>query len=54
MAVGFSGHGLQQAPAVGKALSEAIRLGRYETVDVSCLGMARLKTGNLVIEEAVI
>jgi hypothetical protein len=39
---------------VGKALSEAIRLGRYETVDVSCLGMARLKTGNLVIEEAVI
>jgi glycine/D-amino acid oxidase-like deaminating enzyme len=54
MAVGFSGHGLQQAPAVGKGLSEAIRLGRYETVDVSCLGMARFETGELVIEEAVI
>ena len=54
MAVGFSGHGLQQAPAVGKALSEAIRLGRYETIDVSCLGMARFETGELVIEEAVI
>ena len=54
LAVGFSGHGLQQAPAVGKALSEAIRLGRYETIDVSCLGMARFETGDLVIEEAVI
>ncbi|MCK5554480.1 MAG: FAD-binding oxidoreductase [Deltaproteobacteria bacterium] len=54
MAVGFSGHGLQQAPAVGKALSEAIRLGRYDTVDVRCLGMDRFKTGELVIEEAVI
>ncbi|UCD70917.1 MAG: FAD-binding oxidoreductase [Syntrophobacterales bacterium] len=54
MAVGFSGHGLQQAPAVGKALSEAIRLGRYETVDVSCLGMARFEMEQLIIEEAVI
>ena len=54
MAVGFSGHGLQQAPAVGKALSEAIRLGRYETIDVSCLGMSRFETRQLVIEEAVI
>jgi FAD-dependent oxidoreductase domain-containing protein 1 len=54
MAVGFSGHGLQQAPAVGKALSEAIRLGRCETIDVSCLGMGRFETGQLVVEEAVI
>jgi len=54
MAVGFRGHGLQQAPAVGKALSEAIRLGRYETIDVSCLGIDRFESGQLVIEEAVI
>jgi len=54
MAVGFSGHGLQQAPAVGKAISEAIRLGRYETIDVSCLGIDRFESGKLVIEEAVI
>ncbi len=54
MAVGFSGHGLMQAPAVGKALSEAIRLRRYETIDVSCLGMDRFETGQLVVEEAVI
>jgi FAD-dependent oxidoreductase domain-containing protein 1 len=54
MAVGFSGHGLQQAPAVGKALSEAIRLGKYETIDVNCLGIDRFALGQLVIEEAVI
>jgi glycine/D-amino acid oxidase-like deaminating enzyme len=54
MAVGFSGHGLMQAPAVGKALSEAIRLRRYETIDVTCLSMDRFETGQLVIEEAVI
>jgi FAD-dependent oxidoreductase domain-containing protein 1 len=54
MAVGFSGHGLMQAPAVGKVLSEAIRLGRFETIDVTCLNIARFETGQLVIEEAVI
>src|SRR5699024_3628683 len=29
LACGFSGHGMQQAPAVGKGLSELIRNGRY-------------------------
>jgi len=54
MAVGFSGHGFQQAPAVGKALSELIRLGRYETVDVSPLGYERILEGKKVLEEEVI
>jgi len=54
MAVGFSGHGFQQAPAVGKALSEEIRLGRYETVDVSPLGYERILEGRKVLEEEVI
>jgi glycine/D-amino acid oxidase-like deaminating enzyme len=54
MAIGFSGHGFQQAPAVGKAMSELIRLGRYETIDVSSLNYERVLTGKLVIEEEVV
>jgi len=54
MAVGFSGHGFQQAPAVGKGLSELIRLGRYETIDLSPLAYERVETGKLVVEEEVV
>jgi glycine/D-amino acid oxidase-like deaminating enzyme len=54
MAIGFSGHGFQQAPAVGKAMSELIRLGRYETIDASPLNFERVLTGKLVIEEEVV
>jgi glycine/D-amino acid oxidase-like deaminating enzyme len=54
MAVGFSGHGFQQAPAVGKALSELIRLGHYQTVDVSPLSYERILRGEKVLEEEVV
>ena len=53
MAVGFSGHGLMQAPAVGKGMSELIRTGRYETIDLSPLDADRIFTGRRVLEEAV-
>lgn len=39
---GFSGHGLQQAPAVGRGLAEWIATGRYETLDLAPLGFARI------------
>jgi FAD-dependent oxidoreductase domain-containing protein 1 len=39
---GFSGHGLQQAPAAGRALSEWIATGDYETIDVRALGYERV------------
>ncbi len=54
LANGFSGHGLMMAPATGKVMSEMIRLGRCETIDVSCLNLERFKTEKLIIEEAVI
>ncbi len=54
LANGFSGHGLMVAPATGKVMSELIRLGRYETIDVSCLSPDRFRTGHLILEDAVI
>jgi len=39
---GFSGHGLQQAPAAGRALSEWIATGDYETINVRPLGYERV------------
>ena len=42
VACGFSGHGLMHAPAVGRALSELILKGRYETLDLSRMGYQRV------------
>jgi sarcosine oxidase len=39
---GFSGHGLQQAPAAGRALAEWIATGDYETLDMRPLGYERI------------
>jgi sarcosine oxidase len=42
---GFSGHGLQQAPAVGNALAELIVFGHFVTVDLGRMGYERILRG---------
>lgn len=51
---GFSGHGLQQAPAVGRALAEMICFGEYRSLDFSSLGYERIVTKNPLLERCVI
>ncbi len=51
LASGFSGHGLQQAPGVGRGLAECICFGEYRSIDLSPLSYARL-LANAPLREA--
>jgi sarcosine oxidase subunit beta len=54
LANGFSGHGFQHAPVVGKLVAELIVEGEARTVDISSLGLDRFARGDLVVEGRVV
>ncbi|HJT12872.1 MAG TPA: FAD-binding oxidoreductase, partial [Dongiaceae bacterium] len=54
MANGFSGHGLQQSPAIGRALSELVTFGNYRTLDLRRFGYDRVLNGQAIREANVV
>ncbi len=51
---GFSGHGLQQSPAMGRGVSELITYGAYRSLDLTPLGCGRIIENKPLTEQAVI
>jgi glycine/D-amino acid oxidase-like deaminating enzyme len=54
LASGFSGHGLQQAPGIGRGIAEYISFGAYSSIDLAPLGYARYPAGEPLRELNVI
>ncbi|MFZ6769605.1 NAD(P)/FAD-dependent oxidoreductase [Undibacterium sp. Di26W] len=54
LANGFSGHGMQHAPAVGRGIAELLTDGAYSSLDLSALSAQRLLDGRPLLEKNVI
>lgn len=54
MCTGFSGHGFMHGPVAGKLISEYMIDGKFSTVDVSMLDLARFAEGRLIKEYNVV
>ena len=50
LANGFSGHGFQHSPAVGKVIAELIVDGGTTTADISSFSIERFERGDLLVE----
>ena len=50
MACGFSGHGLQHSPGVGRGIAEQLMHGRWQTIDLTRLGYERVTANQPLLE----
>lgn len=53
-ATGFSGHGVQQAPAAGRAIMELVLDGKFRTIDLSRFGFERIVSNMPVFEQNIL
>jgi glycine/D-amino acid oxidase-like deaminating enzyme len=51
---GFSGHGFQQSPAMGRGISEILTYGEFRTLDLTPFSYERIEKGEKFPEKAVI
>ncbi|EEW26011.1 NAD(P)/FAD-dependent oxidoreductase [Rhodobacter ferrooxidans] len=51
---GFSGHGLQQAPAIGRGIAEHLLHGGWRSLDLSDLSVGRVLDGKPFLEMAIV
>ena len=51
---GFSGHGLQQSPAIGRGIAEHMISGGWQSLDLSDLSIDRVIAGKPFLEKAVV
>ncbi|HUS97252.1 MAG TPA: FAD-binding oxidoreductase [Hyphomicrobiaceae bacterium] len=51
---GFSGHGFQQSPAMGRGIAELITHGEFRTLDLKPFGFERIEKNEPFVETAVI
>ncbi len=54
LAAGFSGHGVQQSPAVGRGLAELVVHGGYRSLDLADFAYERILEGRPLLERNVI
>jgi len=51
---GFSGHGFQQSPAMGRGIAELISHGEFRSLDLTPFSFTRIEKNEPLIEKAVI
>ena len=54
VATGFSGHGIQQAPAVGRAVAERIVYGEEQSLDLSVFEVSRVVENRPIFEQNIV